>query len=344
VPHGSANAGRYRWAALDDDELLRLRFCDLRLTLKGSLVEPELNALHAALQRRGLRFRPHAWLSTEWFSPDGVPGIAIPFYAAHPRLRRLEQRMIGEVEGACRKWRLRILRHEAGHALDTAFRLRRRASWRRMFGPASRPYPTRYRARPASCDHVLHLGYWYAQSHPTEDFAETFAVWMQPRARWRRDYRDWPALEKLEYVDELMGSLAGVQPPNRDRSVIAPLADNQRTLREYYTRKRSLYDSVDRRYDEWIRETFAPRRSHPRATGASRFMAAMAPQLRRLLQRRTRVSDYLIDHVLRRLTRRARALDLVAAGSGRDLRRRTVTLHERVIFDVLHRDREHFVL
>jgi hypothetical protein len=344
VLQGSANASRYRWASLNDDELLRLRFSQLRLRLKGSLVEPELDSLHAALQRRGLRFRPHAWLSTEWFSPDGVPGIAIPFYAAHPRLRRLEQRMIGEVEGASRKWRMRILRHEAGHALDTAFRLRRRASWRHMFGPASRPYPARYRARPASRDHVLHLGYWYAQSHPTEDFAETFAVWLQPKARWRRDYTDWPALEKLEYVDELMRSLAGMIPPNRDRSMVAPLADNQRTLGEYYTRKRSLYDSVDRRYDEWIRDTFTPRRSRPQATGAARFMAALAPQLKRLLQRRTRVSEYLIDHVMRRLLRRARALDLVAVGPTRDTRQRVVTLHERVIYDMLHRDREHFVL
>lgn len=344
MPQGRINASQYRWATLDDDELLRLRFSELRLRLKGSLVEPELDALQAALQRRGLRFRPHAWLSTEWFSPDGIPGIAIPFYVVHPRLRRLEQRMIGEVEGASRTWRMRILRHEAGHALDTAFRLRRRACWRRMFGPASRPYPSRYRARPASRDHVLHLGYWYAQSHPTEDFAETFAVWMQPRARWRRDYSDWPALEKLEFVDELMQSLIGVLPPNRDRSVIAPLMDNQRTLGEYYTRKRSLYDSVDRRYDRWVRETFTPRQSRPRATGASRFMYRMAPQLKRLLLRRTRVSVYLIEHVMHRLRRRARALDLVATGPGRDTQRRVVALHEQVIFDVLQRDREHFML
>ena len=87
--------------------------------------------LHDEFERRGLRFRPHVWLSTEWFSPDGVPGFAMPFYLAHPRLQQLERKMMGEVEGGNRKWRHRIMRHEAGHAIDNAYRLRRRASWRR---------------------------------------------------------------------------------------------------------------------------------------------------------------------------------------------------------------------
>ena len=77
-----------------------------------------------------------------------------------------------------------------------------------MFGPASRRYPADYSPRPRAGNYVLHLGHWYAQSHPTEDFAETFAVWLQPRARWRRDYAGWPALRKLEYVDALMAEIA----------------------------------------------------------------------------------------------------------------------------------------
>lgn len=252
--------------------------------------------------------------------------------------------MTGDAEGADRTSRMRILRHEAGHAVDTAFRLRRRADWRRTFGAASLHYPSRYRARPASRNHVLHLGNWYAQSHPTEDFAETFAVWLQPKARWRREYQDWAALQKLEYVDELMQSIAGIAAPNRDRTVIAALADNQRTLGEHYARKRSLHDSVDRRYDPWIRDTFTARHARPGAMAAHRFMRTMAPQLQRLLLRRTRVSRYLTEHVMHRLEKRARALDLVAAGPRRDLERRVVTLHERAIFDMLHRDREHFIL
>src|SRR5690606_38635246 len=135
------------------------------------------------------------------------------FYMVHPRLMRLERKMMGEVEGGNAAWAMRILRHEAGHAIDNAFRLRRRKGWRRTFGKASRRYPDVYRVRPASQNFVLHLGHWYAQSHPTEDFAETFAVWLQPRARWRREYADWPALKKLEYVDALMQEIKDEPPP-----------------------------------------------------------------------------------------------------------------------------------
>ena len=151
-------------------------------------------------------------MSEEWFSPDGIPGIAIPFYLAHPRLQRLERRLMREVEGGNDKWLMRILRHETGHAIDTAFGLRRRKSWRDTFGKASRRYPSRYSPRPASRRFVLHLGHWYAQSHPTEDFAETFAVWLPRYSRWRSQYAGWPALRKLEYVDETMRNLRASAP------------------------------------------------------------------------------------------------------------------------------------
>src|SRR6185503_19240683 len=113
------------WTRLSDAELLRTRFCDLRLTLRNSEVERHMREI-----RRGLKFRPHVWLSEEWFSPDGVPGIAVPFYMAHPRLQRLERRFMGEVEGGNANWLTRILRHEIAHALDNAYRLRRRKGWR----------------------------------------------------------------------------------------------------------------------------------------------------------------------------------------------------------------------
>ncbi len=168
------------WSRLPDAELLQLRFSDLGLKLAGTPLERRLNRVHGELEKRGIAFRPHMWLSEEWFSPDGIPGIAVPFYLAHPRLMKLERHMMRQVEGGNGNWMMRILRHEVGHAIDTAYRLRRRARWREVFGPASLPYPESYRARPGSRSFVRHLGEWYAQSHPTEDFAETFAVWLKP--------------------------------------------------------------------------------------------------------------------------------------------------------------------
>ena len=180
---------RPQWASLSDEQLLSLRFCDLKLSIERSSLRRYVSRLYSELENRGLDFQPHVWLSEEWFSPDGVPGIAVPFYLAHPRLERLERRIMREAEGGNSRWLMRILRHEAGHALDNAYRLRRRKRWREVFGPASLPYPNRYRARPGSRRYVHHLGEWYAQAHPTEDFAETFAVWLKPKSSWRTPLR-----------------------------------------------------------------------------------------------------------------------------------------------------------
>jgi hypothetical protein len=334
----------YRWAGYDDEALLCLRFKSLGLTLKGSPLWLDVERLYDELERRGLRFRPHVWLSTEWFSPDGISGFAIPFYLAHPRLRRLERRMMGEVEGGAWKWRLRILRHETGHAIDNAYGLRRRADFQRVFGPASVPYPDDYSPRPSSDRHVLHLGHWYAQSHPVEDFAETFAVWMQPKARWRREYAGWPAIRKLEYVDALMDEIATSRPKHRNRSVIEPLRQADRTLEEHYRLKRERYGGEDRRYDRWMSRVFAPRPRRPRATAASRFVREIEPQLRRLLERRARLHPYYIDHAISLVRRRARQLDLVLRGPRREAKRPIVHLHERIVLDILRRNRENYAL
>jgi hypothetical protein len=333
-----------RWAQLDDTELLGLRFSELGIKVRSSRVWPDIEELYETLARRGIRFKPHVWLSTEWFSPDGIPGIAIPFFIAHPRLERLERAIKGEAEGSTRRWRQRILRHEAGHAIDTAFGLRRRRDWRAIFGLASKPYPRHYSARPASRRYVLHLGHWYAQSHPTEDFAETFAVWLQPKARWRREYSGWQALEKLEYVDALMQQLAGKRAPNGDRSIVAALDDNRRTLREHYRRNPAIQDLSERRYDTWLQCTFPPRSFRPSAQSAHRYMMAIQPEIRRRVLRRTGASRYLFDHVADSLRRRARELDLVRVGRTTDVQRQMVTLYAEVIHDLLVRNRERYVL
>ena len=245
------------WARLDDEQLLDLRLCDLRLQLRGSGLEPRIARLYRELAARGIAFRPHAWLAEEWFSPDGVPGFAVPFYLAHPRLQRLERKMTGEVEGSNHNWQMRILRHEAGHAIDSAYRLRRRARWRALFGPASQRYAPHYRARPASRRHVQHLGEWYAQAHPTEDFAETFAVWLQPHSDWRRRYAAWPARAKLEYVAEVAAEFFKHRPLVSCRDRIEALEDNTITLREHYRRKRQALRRRHRaRADRALRRVF----------------------------------------------------------------------------------------
>lgn len=233
-----------QWARYSDAQLLRLRFRDLRLgTPRRAVLRRALRRVHAELAARDIQLTPHFWFSDEWFSPDGVPGIAIPFYLAHPRLERLERRMSHGVEGGNATGLMRILRHEVGHVVDTAFRLRRRKQWREVFGSPSVPYPDRYSANPASRQFVTHLDGWYAQAHPAEDFAETFAVWLAPRSNWRRRYAGTPALEKLLAMDALMNEIKGRRPVVRAASRIDPVASNDTTLRDYY--RRHLQRRVD---------------------------------------------------------------------------------------------------
>jgi hypothetical protein len=162
-PANPAPAVRPDWPELSDEALLDLRFCDLGLQIEGSWLEPRLITLYDELAARGLTFKPHAWISAEWFSPDGVPGIAIPFYLAHPRLMKLEEAQMLEVEGGTPEWCMQILRHEAGHAFDNAYALRRRRRRVRLFGSPSVAYPDFYLPRPYSKSFVLHLDSWLAE-------------------------------------------------------------------------------------------------------------------------------------------------------------------------------------
>ena len=192
------------WSSWPDEKLLDLRISQLGVAIEGSVLETRIAELQRELDARGLTFHPHFWLSAEWFSPDGVPGVAIPFYLAHPRLERLERAQMLEVEGGNEAWCMKILRHEAGHAIDNAYKLRQRRRRQQLFGPSYMQYPEYYTPKPYSKSFVLHLDSWYAQSHPDEDFAETFAAWLTPDSDWRARYAGWPALKKLEYMDGLM--------------------------------------------------------------------------------------------------------------------------------------------
>jgi predicted nuclease with RNAse H fold len=320
------------WTRLSDEELLKVRFCDLGLKLKGTRVAPKIRRLYSELDARGLRFRPHCWLAEEWFSPDGVPGIAIPFYLAHPRLERLERRLMREVEGGNTNWLMRILRHEAGHALDTAYRLRRRRGWREVFGPASLPYPDSYRPRPGSRRFVQHLDSWYAQSHPTEDFAETFAVWLQPYSRWRSRYASWPAIGKLEFVEKTIQDLRGHRPSVRSRDTVEPLTTDTHTLGRHYRLKLARYRRMRRSLaDQMIRRVFGTPHDTRHPIAAATFLRRNRHDLRRAVSRRTDASDYEIHQVLRLIMERCVAGHLRVNVSARAARRNSVWLTLRLV-------------
>lgn len=305
----------HRWERWPRERLLDLRIRDLGLELEGTWVERCVDQLYDELAQRDITLRPHCWLSDEWFSPRNVPGIAIPFYLVHPRLIRLERSMVLEAEGSSRVECMRILRHEAGHAMQHGYRLHRRPTYQRLFGKSSTKYPTSYRPNPASRRYVQHLRAYYAQAHPDEDFAETFAVWLQPRSRWRKRYQGWGALRKLEYVDALMKELEGQRPPVRARTRVAPVSQLTSTLRAYYEEKRAFY-AVDfpSTYDRELCRVFSNSPKYADQELASRFISRHAKAIRALVARWTGESEFTIDQLLRDMIGRSRVLKLRVPG------------------------------
>jgi hypothetical protein len=324
---------------LSSAELLRTRFCDLPVRLAGTLVEQRAQRVFDELAERGIMARPSIWLSEEWFNPDGVNGFAIPFYLVHPRLIRLERKLMLEAEGVAENECLRILRHETGHAIDEAFQLYRTPNYRRVFGSPRQSYPTSYAVRPHSREHVLHLNAWYAQAHPVEDFAETFAVWLRPKRLWRRQYRDWPALEKLEAVDRWMADCAGRSPVVKVRRPVAELAESRRTLAEHYEEKRAFYGVGNTtRFDASLHQIFpdlsAASHHSPRKSAVGVLRAIRTP-LRKEVARPLGVPAYAVDQVLRQLIQRARALDLRHTRSTNATIKDLVRLVSRTTIDLI---------
>ncbi len=310
---------RLHWTRWSEEKLLDLRLCDLGVRLEGTWLEERFNKLQQELDARKVRIRPHFWISDEWFSPDGVTGIAVPFYLTHPRLMRLERKQILNVEGGTRTGCLRLLRHEMGHVMDHAYRLNRRRRWQRTFGLSSSRYPDYYKPNPASKRYVIHLDHWYAQAHPDEDFAETFAVWLTPKSGWKDRYKGWSALKKLEYVNELMAELSGQTPKVRNRSKVDPISGMRKTLREYYEEKLELYSGMTTSdYDADLVRLFRGTKSR-NGEKASAFLRRNRVTIRRMVTENTSEHPLAVDMVLREMVSRCRELKLRVVGSERRL-------------------------
>jgi hypothetical protein len=238
VPDG-AWAQSDKWEIVRQ-ELFRRRICDLGLRIEGSPLEPFIRQLEQELSAKGMDYVPAFYLTDAWGCPDQVPTIGIPFYLASPVLGRIEKEQTGSLED--RQTVMQLLRHETGHAINYAFRLWEDPSWRDLFGPFSKPYREVFHPNPWSRSFVRHIrscsyGYTYAQKHPDDDFAETFAVWLTPRSGWRRKYRDWPAIQKLRYIDRLMRRISECKPKCKGGKLVEPVSKLTMPLAEYYRRR-----------------------------------------------------------------------------------------------------------
>src|SRR5207249_11571059 len=129
---------------------------------------------------------------------------------------------------------------------------------------------------------VHHLDHWYAQSHPDEDFAETFAVWLDPNSMWATRYAGWPAQRKLEYLDRLMRQLARRRPRVKSKRQVDPLARLRKTLGEHYKKKREHYglDHPDF-YDSDLRNLFSDARAYANNPSAAQFFRRIRNEVRK---------------------------------------------------------------
>ena len=295
-------------------QLLGRRISDLGLEIAGTRVERLVIRLYDELAARKISFRPPVYLSDQWGCPDGTPLIGVPFYLADARLERIEAEYAGAVEGD--EEAMRYLRHEAGHAINYAFHLYERPDFGELFGDYGTPYRERYAANPLSRAHVRHILGWYAQKHPDEDFAETFAVWLTPAMDWRTDYAGWDAMRKLEWMDRVMREVASLSPdvPESTEDDL-PVSAMHWTVGEHYSDDDDAFPLGDgRQFDGDLLRVFARPTEAPTGDAAVRFLASHEGELVTRIAYWTGEGPGAVRALVRVLEERAAQLDLRATG------------------------------
>ena len=159
---------------------------------------------------------------------------------------------------------------------------------------------------------MRHLPNWYAQAHPDEDFAETFAVWLaEPPEEWRRRYRGWKALEKLEFVHTLMQEANGQAPAVTRGRRISEARKLRQTLGRYYAVRRKLYaEDFPDFYDADLRAIFG--NGEPGGEAAARVMRKHRAALIGSLVQWTGQRKYTVSMLVRKLIQRCQELKLTA--------------------------------
>lgn len=287
-------------------EILKKRINELSLKIPGSRLEPLINKLYKELEGHGMVFKPKCYLSDEWGCPDRVPSIGIPFYLADPELSALEGELTG-IEAENDDEVMMYLRHEAGHTFNYAYRLFLQPEWRSTFGYFSRPYREEYKAKPFSPSFVRHIPGWYAQKHPDDDFAETFAVWLSDK-NWHEKYDDTPALSKLLYVDRVIKELGPTVPQIGEETPDTPVEEISETLIDWYAEDEKENISLPKIIDEDLRRLFYFSSGY----SAALFLNSHRKQLRQKINFWTGANPDLIDDLIEEIIRRLSLLDLLA--------------------------------
>jgi hypothetical protein len=305
--------------------LLDTRICDLGLTIEGSAVEKFVQQLYRELeQKKIIKFRPPCYLTDEWGCPSGEPTIGIPFYLARPDLAQIESEH-NDLEDS--REIMKYLRHEAGHAFNYAYKLHRTPEWKQLFGPYRRPYRENYRPVLFSKEYVRYLPGWYAQKHPDEDFAETFAVWMTPRSNWRKKYRGWGALAKLQYMDRIARELGNSDPLRKRGTPDITVADMEVTVGEFYRHSTEQIPLLEVNLDDDLAALFNAAKKKRSAEPAQAFLARHRKTLVDQISIWTAMQRPLVRKLMESIEKRSGEMGLVI-----DRRKEAEHLSEFTVF------------
>ena len=218
-----------------------------------------------------------------------------------------------EVEGGEHEWCMRILRHEAGHVIDNAYKLRlrrqRRGSVRQLRRSRTRSSTI---PKPYSKSFVQHIDPWYAQSHPGRGL--------------RRDLRGVAdagveleaALRRVAGAGEAgihgradASRCAAASRSSTSVDEVDPLRRLRHTLRRHYRRKRR-HHGIDhpKFYDRELRRLFSDAPEFAGNMTAAQFLGKMRQPVRRVVASWTGIYQYTIDKVLEDMITRCRELKL----------------------------------
>lgn len=216
--------------------------------------------LRRELKNKNISYFPHFYFGEEpWGCIDGTGSIEIPFYLANQQLRNIGEKYYFSYTD---EEIMMHLRHEVGHAINYAYKLWKMPEWKKQFGNMKKRYTELYHYNPYSKDYVLCLHFvghpHYAQKHPDEDFAETFAVWVNPASHWKTRYRRWPgALKKLQFLDYLFRKKHIAE--HRPLKIKYDETENYRgiesTVAEYFGIQKKVNPRV-KKYIEDLKEVF----------------------------------------------------------------------------------------
>ena len=339
TPTESRELGEAGGLSPDREALLQARIKDLRLHLAGTALERHIQQLYAELEARGISLRPQCYLSDQWGCPSGVPVIGIPFYLADPKLLSLEAELVGSAETELEI--MMYLRHEAGHAFNYAYKLFETEEWQKLFGDYNKPYKEEYKPRPFSRKYVVHISGWYAQKHPDEDFAESFAVWLTPDSDWAKKYAGWGALKKLQYVEHTVQKLGRASPVVQIDERDSAVEEMEETVLDHY-RMRQLAEKVDVQLHEHLDQDLADL-FEPHDAGAVFAETLIRAERQSLIESVTQysgVSQSVVRSLVEHIVNRAAALRLtIHVDDAREYTTRLTSLVTALAMNYLYTDR-----